>query len=205
MFETLRIAVCVTTTLLVSIPAFAQNLPGANDPDVKEIAAYELTVAGLNKVLQATKNIEAAAKNDPRFQKQVALRAEIKKIENKEEPTDADQERLEKAREELETMREGIFPKTDNRSLTEMAAAIEKEPAFARAISSAGLTPREYAKFLFAYMTSGMVAGMMEQGVIKEVPKELAGSVNPANIKFHQAHKAELQAFQKAMESLNEP
>jgi len=50
-----------------------------------------------------------------------------------------------------------------------------------------------------------MVAGMMEQGVIKEVPKELAGSMNPENIKFFQAHKAEMQEFQKTMQSLEQP
>jgi hypothetical protein len=188
-----------------SVPAFAQKLPGANDPDAREIAAYELTLPGLNKVLQATKNLAEAAKNDPRFKKQAALKAEIKKLEEKEEPTEADEARLEKMQAELENMTDSLFPKSDTQTLSQMAAAMDKEPAFAKAIASAGLTSREYAKFLFAYMSSGMVAGMMEQGVIKEVPKELAGSMNPANIKFHQAHKAELQAFQKAMESLEQP
>ena len=51
-------------------------------------------------------------------------------------------------------------------------------------------------------MTAGTVAGMMEQGLIEEVPKELAGSLHPENIKFFQAHKADLLAFQKAMEAL---
>ncbi len=203
MFRTLRIAVGVSTALFMTVPAFAQ-LPGANDPDAKELAAYRLTVPVLSKVLQATNNLADAAKNDPRFKKRAALKAEIKKLEEKEAPTEADEARLERLQADLEKM-ESVFPKADAQTLSEMAAAMQKEPLFAQALAGAGLAPREYAKFLLAYMTSGMVAGMMEQGVIKEVPKELATTVNLENIKFIQAHKAELAAFQKAMESLEQP
>ena len=204
MLKTLRIALGLSTALFIAMPAFAQ-MPRPNDPDAKELAAYQLTVPALNKVLQATKNLAEAARNDPRFKKQAALKAEIKKLEQKEEPTEADQARIEQLRDELEKMQQSVLPKSDNQTLTQMAAAMEKEPAFAQALASAGITAREYAKFLFAYMSAGMVAGMMEQGVIKEVPKELAGSMNPDNIKFVQAHKAEMQAFQETMKSLDQP
>jgi hypothetical protein len=204
MFKTLRIAFGLSMSLLVAVPAFAQ-MPGPNGPDAKELAAYQLTVPSLNKVLQATKNLAEAARNDPRFKKQAALKAEIKKLEQKEEPTEADEARLEQLRAELEKMEQSIVPKGNNQTLSEMAAAMEKEPAFAQALASAGITAREYAKFLFAYMSAGMVAGMMEQGVIKEVPKELATSINLENIKFVQAHKAEMQAFQETMKSLEQP
>jgi hypothetical protein len=201
MFKAFRVVFGVSTALLVAVQAHAQ-LPGANDPDAKELAAYQLTVPVLDKVLQATRNLATAAKNDPRFKKQAALEAEVKKLEEKEEPTEADEARLEQLREEIEKLERSVFPRDNNQTLSQMAAAMEKEPLFAQALASAGLTAREYAKFLFAYMTSGMVAGMMEQGVIKEVPKELATSVNLENIKFFKAHKAELQAFQEAMKSL---
>ena len=204
MTQTFRIALGLCSALFVAVPTFAQ-LPGANDPDAKELAAYQLTVPALTKVLQASKNLAESAKNDPRFKKQAALKAELKKLEAKEEPTEADDARMEKLRADIETMNKSIFPKADTQTLSQMAAAMEKEPLFAQAIAGAGLTAREYAKFLFAFMSAGMVAGMMEQGVIKEVPKELAGSINPANIKFFQAHKAEMQEFQKTMQSLEQP
>jgi hypothetical protein len=157
-------------------------------------------------VIEATRNLATAAKNDPRFKKQQALKAEIKKLEQKEEPTEADQARVEQLRAEVEAIERSVFPKSDNnQTLSQMAAAMEKEPLFKQALVSSGLTAREYAKFLFSYMSAGMVAGMMEQGVIKEVPKELAGSINMDNIKFVQAHKAELQAFQKEMQSFEQP
>ncbi len=202
--KTLRIALGLMASLCVSVPTFAQ-MRGANDPDSKELAAYQLTMPALNKVLQAAKNLADAAKNDPRFKKQAALKAELKKLEAKEEPTEADEARIEKLRADIETMGNSIFPDADTQTLSQMAAAMEKEPLFAKALASAGVTAREYAKFVLAYMSAGMVAGMMEQGVIKDVPKELATSIHPDNIKFFQAHKAEMQAFQKAMESLEQP
>ena len=192
------------TSALVAAPAGAQ-VPGANDPDAKELAAYTLTLPALDKALAATKNLVAAAKNDPRFQKQAALKAEIRKLEAREEPTEADTARMEKLRAELEAMDEAIFPSAGNQTLAQMDAAMQKEPLLAKAIADAGLTPREYAKFLFAYMASGAVASMLEQGVIKEMPKELATSVNPANVTFFQTHKAQVEAFQKAMEAIEEP
>ena len=204
MTKTFRIALGLLASLCVAVPTFAQK-PGANDPDAKELAAYQLTMPALNKVLQAAKNLADAAKNDPRFKKQAALKAELKKLEAKEEPTEADEARIEKLRADIETMGNSIFPDADTQTLSQMAAAMEKEPLFAKALASAGVTAREYAKFVLAYMSAGMVVGMMEQGVIKDVPKELATSVHPDNIKFFQAHKAEMQAFQKAMESLEQP
>ena len=199
-----RITLGLFASLLVAVPAFAQ-LPGTKDPDAKELAAYQLTVPALNKVLQATKNVSEAAKNDPRYKKQAAHKAELKKLEEKEEPTEADEARIEKLRAEIESMGNSLFPDTDTQTLSQMAAAMEKEPLFAKALASAGLPAREYAKFMFAYMSAGMEAGMLEQGVIKEVPKELAASIHPDNVKFFQAHKAELLAFQKAMEALDQP
>src|SRR5690242_15304642 len=103
MFNRFRIAVCVAAGWFVALPAFAQ-IPGANDPDAKELAAYQLTVPVLTKVIQATKNIAIAAKNDPRFKKQQALKAEIKKLQEKEEPTEADQTRMEQLEAELDKL-----------------------------------------------------------------------------------------------------
>jgi hypothetical protein len=189
-------------TLLVSAPAWAQT-PGLTDPDAKELAAYKLTLPVLEKVLVATKNLATAMKNDPRFKKQQALKAEIKKLEEKEEPTEAEAERIDKLRADLDQMEESLFPDTETQTLSQMDAAMRKEPLVNNALTSAGLTPREYAKFLVAFMGAGAVAGMIEQGVIKEVPKEMASAINMENIKFFQANKAQVEAFQKALEALD--
>lgn len=199
-----RLTLVLALAVLVAAPAAAQ-VPGVNDPDAKELAAYTLTVPALDKALAATRNMVTAAKSDPRFQKQVALKAEIKKLEAKEEPTDADTAKLEKLHAELEAAEQAIFPSASNQTLSEMEAAMQKEPLMAKALADAGMAPRDYAKFLFTYMAAGMVAGMMEKGVIKEMPKELTATLNPANVTFFQAHKAEVDAFQKAMEALAPP
>jgi hypothetical protein len=199
-----RCTFVLSLALLVAAPAAAQ-VPGANDPDARELAAYTLTVPALDKALAATRNMVTAAKSDPRFQKAEALKAEIKTLEAKEEPGEADTARLEKLRAELDAAEEAIFPDASNQTLSEMEAAMKKEPLLAKALADAGMAPRDYAKFLFAYLASGTVASMLEQGVIKEVPKELAGSLNPENVKFFQTHKAEVEAFQKAMEALEPP
>jgi hypothetical protein len=44
-----------------------------------------------------------------------------------------------------------------------------------------------------------MIAGMMKSGVVKEVPKELAATVNMENVKFMQEHEAEVEAFARLM------
>ena len=204
MFKNFRLALILSLSALLAAPAFAQ-LPGATDPDAKELAAYQLTLPVMQKVVVATKNLATAVKNDPRFKQQAAVKAEIKKLEAKEEPTEADTARLEKLQADLERMEDSILPDAQTQTLTQMDAAMRKEPLVANALASAGLTPREYAKFLFAFMSAGAVAGMLEQGVIKEVPKELASSLHPENIKFFQTHKAEVEAFTKAMEALEDP
>jgi hypothetical protein len=47
-----------------------------------------------------------------------------------------------------------------------------------------------------------MVATMMKQGLVKEVPKELAATVNMDNVKFFQEHEAEFEALTKAMKAI---
>jgi hypothetical protein len=203
MFRKFRIplALCV---LYMSVAVSAQ-VPGANDPDAKELAAYRLTIPTLDKVMQATKLMVEAAKSDPRIAKRAALNAEIKKLEDKDELSDAEQARLEQLQAEAERAEESLFSGADSKTLSDMAAAMQREPLFAKGLAAAGLSAREYSKFLLAYFQAGMVAGMMQQGLIKEVPKDLAASMNMENVKFVQEHQAELEAFGKQMEALNTP
>jgi hypothetical protein len=200
---TIRLAACA----FVLIPSLAvAQVPGTNDPDFKEVVAYTLTLPALQKVMQATTNMAEAAKNDPRYQKQAALKAEIEKLEQKDERTEAEDARLEKLHADIEQLEQSSNP-TDNNSqtLSQMAAAIEREPLAAKALASAGISAREYAKFMLAYFQAGMVAGMMKQGLVKEVPKDLASSINMENVKFVQEHEGELQAFAETMKKYQKP
>jgi hypothetical protein len=182
----------------------AQTIPGANDPDLKEILAYQLTMPKVLKMMQATRNFAEAVKNDPRFKRQQAIEAELEQLRDKEEMTDADVARVEKLEAELETLERATDLSGDNTSsLSQMAAAMKKEPLIANALSAAGVDAREYATFMLAYFQAGMVHGMTKSGLVKEIPKQLAATVNMDNVKFVAEHEKELEALTKEFESLN--
>ena len=204
MFNMLNIRLALCAAVLIPAAAVAQ-VPGSNDPDFKEVVAYRLTLPALQKVMLATTNIAAAANRDPRVIKQTALEAEIKKLEGKDELTEADEARLEKLRSDLEQLEQTRNVSNDTQTLSQMAAAMEREPLAAKALASAGISAREYAKFMLAYFQAGMVAGMMKQGLVKEVPKDLAASINMDNVKFVQEHEKELEAFANAVKATKTP
>ena len=199
MLNSFRNAVSAVLVLLVPAAVLAQT-PGTNDPDYKEVVAYRLTVATMNKVMQAQRELTDAMKQDPRFIKVEGLQAEIKKLREKDDMTEADEARLEKLEEELSQAKGTDSSNNNNaQTLSQMAAAINNVPAAKAALAGAGLDAREYAKFSLAAMQAGMIAGMMKSGVVKEVPKELAAAVNMENVKFMQEHEAEVEAFARLM------
>ena len=199
MLNTLRAAVSAVLLLMAPAAVLAQA-PGPNDPDYKEVVAYRLTVATMNKVMQAQRDLADAMNEDPRFIKVEGLRAEIEKLREKDDMAEADEARLEKLEEEMNQAK-GIDSANDHNppTLSQMAAAINDVPAARAALADAGLDAREYTKFSLAAMQAGMIAGMMKSGVVKEMPKELAATVNMENVKFMQEHEAEVEAFAKLM------
>jgi hypothetical protein len=70
------------------------------------------------------------------------------------------------------------------------------------ALNQAGISPREYARFMMSVVMAGLVAGFQKSGVLKELPKELQG-IPPENIKFMHEHGEELQRMQKELEALS--
>jgi hypothetical protein len=193
----------VVALALLCLPKGASaQMPGANDPDAKELATYKITLPTMNKVVQATRNLMEGMKNDPRYLKQQSLKAEIKKLEEKEERSEADSAKLEELQDDLTELEQSVFSAEDTKTLSQMAARIQKEPVMAKALAAAGLDAREYAKFTLAYFQAAMIAGMMKSGMVKEVPKELAATVNMDNVKFLQEHETEMAAFTKALEGL---
>ena len=188
--------------LFFTTPLAAQTLPGTDDPDYKEILAYRLTVPAMQRMAQAARNLAVAARTDPRFKRQQAIEAEIEKLRSKEERSEADEDRIEKLETELKQLQESVFSAENTKTLSDMAAALKKEPIVAKAFADAGVEPREFAKFMLAYLQAGMIHGMMKSGQIKEVPKNLAGSVNMDNVKFVAEHEKEFEAFAKEMQAL---
>lgn len=189
----------VVLALLLShgSPSAAQTL----DADAKELKAYTLTTASLKQFVATTRNMIAAAKADPRFAEVTKLEAELKKLEEKDEPTDAESERIEELSEKVEAMREKLprvnMADANLKTLSDIENAIKNEPLMANALKSAGMSPRDYAKFTLAFFQAAMIYGMQKSGLVKEIPPDLQATVNMENIKFIEAHQTEINALMK--------
>jgi hypothetical protein len=192
----------VVALLLVSMVS-GLSAQGARpgEADLKELANYKLTMATVEKVKVATRAMIAEIKKDPKYQQLLKLEAEIEALEKKDERTDAEDEKLaalNEQKDKLETSADSPLSLGQADSLTEMEAGIRKSPPIANALQSAGMTPREYATFMMAMIQASMVAGFKKAGMLKEIPKD----VNPENVKFIEAHEAELKAMQAEFEKL---
>jgi hypothetical protein len=183
-------------------PALSAQKQQGSDADTREIAAYRLSMDGLKKMENAMQAFAAAAKKDPRYAKQMKLKAQIDTLKNKEDLSDAESEKLETLQQELEQAEastdDGSVSKAQ--SLTEMAAAMDRQPMLANALKSAGLTAREYSVMSMALLQASMWAGMKKQGMVKE--KDIPKDVNPANIAFVEQHQAEMAALTERMKKL---
>jgi len=79
-----RMRTRLTNLLIIAVclaPAAAGAAQVPADPDMKELAAYRLTMETVNKVAAATRTMVAEVKKDPRFQEALKLDAEIKALE----------------------------------------------------------------------------------------------------------------------------
>ena len=196
-----NLGVLALVVSLVPAGALAAQKP-SSDPDLRELASYTLTMDTLNKIDRATRALYAAAKTDPRFAQQQKLKAELKTLKQKEEPTDADQAKIEELEEKISALgKQSPLAKGDeNETLSQFAARLEKEPLVATALRREGLTAREYCKFLVAMLTSGFAAQMQKTGLLKETPE----GTNPANVKFMLEHGDEIERLQKAWDALDD-
>jgi hypothetical protein len=68
-----------------------------------------------------------------------------------------------------------------------MAASIDRVPAAKAAITSSGLTTREYVVFGFAMFQTGLAAWSQEQG------GGLPPGVSKANLDFFKSHRAAIE------------
>lgn len=185
-FCALALALC-----LVSAPVSAGQKA---DADMKELATYTLTMETLNKVDRATRAMMADIKNDPRYIEEQKLKTEMDALRKKDEPTDADQKKIEELEAKLEALESrNSLNVADANTIDEMAARFQKEPIMVNALKREGLTAREYSKFLLASLQAGVAAAVQKMGA-----KELPAGTNPANVKFMIEHEAEFKKMQQA-------
>lgn len=200
MIKSLR-ALFVLVFVGTAAAAVAQPAAQAADPDMKEVSSYRLTMEAVNKVDQVTRAMVEELKQDPMMRQRMAIEQELEQLNKKEEPTDADQQRiqqLEAQRDEMEKDEPALFDNAN--SLSDMEAAIQKFPPLANALRTSGMAPREYAKFMMAMMQAALAYGFQKSGMKVEDAK--LTDVQQANVKFVEEHQAELQKLQEEWKAL---
>jgi hypothetical protein len=88
----------------------------------------------------------------------------------------------------------------NSKTIADMAALYDGRPALKRAISSAGMTSREYVTFIMSMFQAGMAAWMVEQqgGKFDKVP----AGIPHENIRFYQQHRAELERIGEELKAV---
>jgi TolA-binding protein len=199
-----RFRLLVPSLSLVVLSLAAVSNASAQSADEKALASYRLNMATVRKVAAATQAFAAEQAKDPKVQELTKLRAEIKALEDKDELTDAESEKLDKLRERQEALEETMARADDsndrntNQTLADMEASIRKMPQAVAILAREGITPREYTLCMMALLQAAMVEGF-SQG--KADLTKLPAGVNPDNVRFVRENKAELEALQKMMGS----
>ncbi len=84
-----------------------------------------------------------------------------------------------------------------NESMTQMISRIEGTPKAMSVLRKAGLDAKDYVWITSAWLQAAMTKGLLDSKSKARVPP----GQNLQNVEFLNAHKAELEAMQKAMES----
>ena len=177
--------------LLAPVPAAGQAV---SDADTREVQAYRLTMPRLRQLNQVMLELQRLQEADPEYQAVQRKRKELAALSEKENPTEAEQERMARLEEEIAAAEEadedeGMDP--EGMTLDKMVAQMNAEPRMVGALRSAGLAPREAAVMQLAFLQAALTAELMESGAVREIPKE----ANAENVRFYQANKAEIMAM----------
>ena len=190
-FRTLAV---VSALVFTAFPALARAQSASDD---KELASYRLTMDGLNKMARVNRAMADELTKDPKYQELMKVQTEVDSLENKDSLSGAEQKRLDdlKARaEQLEDQQSGDGLFDNAKTIDEMAAKIKAFTPLRNALSTAGVSPHEYAVFTLAMLQAGMAAGMQKAGVLKQLP----AGVNAENVKFVLDHEADIQKLQQS-------
>src|SRR5438105_3108927 len=133
-------AVAIAAMLLLTRNSGAQSRrPTPSDPDMAELAAYRLNTATLQKVLVATQAFGQALESDPKYKTFMAAQKELKALQAKDDPTAADEARIEALEQQLEQMSNAMDDGGDAQTLADMERKIVAMPHMPDALARAGL------------------------------------------------------------------
>ena len=89
----------------------------------------------------------------------------------------------------------------DAETIAEIAAKMERLPAFRNAVSSAGMTMRDYVTFQLAFFQAAFAQAMLDQYPDKA---KLPAGISQANVDFVRSHKAQLDQLTAEMKKMQE-
>jgi hypothetical protein len=198
----------LTTMLLAAALALSPLLAsaqGLTDAEQREMRTYRLTMPRIKQLMQVYTILGRSLQNDPRLQRMSTLKAEYEALQDQDDLSAADQQRLDRLEAELERLDEefergpgAALNMSGAQSLDAMARTVESSPLVTAAVKQAGLTPREFATLQLVLVQTMLAHGFVKAGTLKELPSE----VNPENVTFIQEHEAEIQALGKELDAL---
>jgi hypothetical protein len=92
-------------------------------------------------------------------------------------------------------------PLDNSNTVDEAARRLDADPAAHRALSGAGISGRDYALTLMAYIQASLTAGLQDSKQLTKVPE----GVPPENIAFVRAHRAELEKLKGSFNPERDP
>lgn len=174
--------------------ALAQPASAQSAQDARELQAYVLTMDVVKKVAKANKAALAAKAKDPAQQRLAKKKAELAVLEAKEEPTDADQERMYVLADEIsrfEDEDEQDEERNDAVSVTALARNLDASPELAAAVRSAGLSTHEYATASVALMQASITHALLKEKMLKQAPPDIPKQ----HLEFVRSNEKELAAL----------
>jgi hypothetical protein len=174
---------------LATAPAAGQ---ASTDADTREVQNYRLTMPKLNQLNQALTDIYRQRDADPAYKRLQSKKKELATLNEKDDPTDAELERIDELTAEIEEAEQAEDgPEDKDQSLSGMARRLSADPRIAGALKRASLAPREAATMQLALVQVALAVGLQESGATKEISKD----VNPENVKFFKANRAAIEAM----------
>jgi hypothetical protein len=180
--------------VLATMVAFlVPSVTRAQDADTREVLAYRLTMPKLRQLNQVFLELQRQRAADPAWQALQKKKQELAALGEKDELSDAEQDRMARLEAEIEELEQADeMPEDQEQSLSAMAERLASDPRAAAALKKAGLAPREAATMSLALFQAAFTVGLLDSGTITSVPKDASAE----NVTFYQANRAEIEALE---------
>ncbi len=173
--------------------------PAQGDRDLQEVQSYRLSMDVVRKLAAVYKAMAAAEAKDPKRQQIAKKKAELAALESKEDPTDAEQERMAALADEIARLEESADSDVTldgATTLSEMVQRLDAVPAFAAAVRGAGMTTRDFATAQLALLQTGIAYALLKSSPGKQPPP----GVSRDNLEFMRLHEQEIEALRATWE-----